>query len=404
MIILTYGSVAEWLKAPLSKSGIGETLSEVRILPLPPMIILGIETSCDETAVSVIEAEGGLEDLRFKALGSAVNSQIETHREFGGVVPNIAKREHLKNLPLVLMEALKEAGLIFNELKDPSFPIDLIAVTVGPGLEPALWTGIKFAEELGQKWNIPVVGTNHMEGHIASVLFKTEANSKRETRNARNSFGFEISNFEFPAIALLVSGGHTELIYLKNWLERKKIGHTLDDAVGEAFDKVARMLGAPYPGGPEISKLAEEARMRNIKLKIKFPRPMLHSNDLNFSFSGLKTAVLYYLRDEKDIDKPAVAREFEDAVVETLITKTKAAIEGHDPKTLIIGGGVIANKALRENLMNLEKDYPKLKILIPEKSLTTDNATMIAAAGYIEYLRGEEKKELKAQGNLSISS
>jgi N6-L-threonylcarbamoyladenine synthase len=206
-----------------------------------------------------------------------------------------------------------------------------------------------------------------------------------------------------------VSGGHTELIYLKNWLERKKIGQTLDDAVGEAFDKVARMLSLPYPGGPEISALAEMAR-KNAKLTQtnaelpKFPRPMLHSGDLNFSFSGLKTAVLYYLRDKKDINKFAVAREFEDAVIETLVTKTKNAIEKYDPKTLIIGGGVIANKALRENLMNLEKDFPELKILIPEKSLTTDNATMIAAAGYIEYLRDGENKELKAQGNLSISS
>ena len=387
------------------------------------MIILGIETSCDETAVSVVEAEGGLEDLRFKVLGSAVNSQIEMHREFGGVVPNIAKREHLKNLPLVLTEALKEAGLIFNfqfSIFNSENPrIDLIAVTVGPGLEPALWAGIKFAEELGHKWNIPVIGTNPMEGHIASVLFsKTEA-----------SFGF-------PAVALLVSGGHTELIYLNNWLEKEKIGHTLDDAVGEAFDKVARMLGLPYPGGPEISALAEKARNSNIEIRdIKFPRPMLHSGNLNFSFSGLKTAVLYYIRgithpkslsyhkrgtfgeppslvvgegglgDElSDLQKMEIAREFEDAVIETLLTKTKKAIDQYNPKTLIIGGGVIANKALRENLLNLEKDYPELKILIPEKSLTTDNATMIAAAGYIEYLREGGNKELKAQGNLDISS
>jgi len=347
------------------------------------MIILGIETSCDETAVSIVEAEEDLEDLRFKVLGSAVNSQIEMHREWGGVVPNIAKREHQKNLPIVLEQALKIADIDLSK-------IELISVTIGPGLEPALWTGIKFAEELGKKLNISVIGANHMEGHIASVLF-----SKTEE--------FSIFNFQFPMIALLVSGGHTELIYLKNWLEKQKIGETKDDAVGEAFDKVARMLGLPYPGGPEISRLAEEARVKNIKLETKFPRPMLHSKDFNFSFSGLKTAVLYYLRDKKNVKKQAVAREFEDAVIETLLTKTKNAIDKYIPKTLVIGGGVIANKALRENFLNLKESYPELNILIPEKSLTTDNATMIVAAGYIEYLRKNKNKELRAQGNLSIS-
>jgi len=366
------------------------------------MIILGIETSCDETAVSIVEAKGGLENLHFKVLGSAVNSQIEMHREWGGVVPNIAKREHQKNLPIVLEEALKIATIDLSK-------IDLITVTVGPGLEPALWTGIKFAEELGQKQNIPVIGANHMEGHIASVLFSENQQAK---------------NLHFPILALLISGGHTELIYLKNWIEKEKIGETKDDAVGEAFDKVARMLGLPYPGGPEISRLAEDARLKDIHLETKFPRPMLHSGDLNFSFSGLKTSVLYYLRNLTSPPSPlplsrgggeenksslggevcmAIAREFEDAVIETLLTKTKKAIDQYDPKTLIIGGGVIANKALRENFLKLKERYSNLNILIPEKSLTTDNATMIVAAGYIDYLRNNKKGELKAQGNLGIS-
>jgi len=369
--------------------------------PLGHMIILGIETSCDETAISIVEAEGGLENLSFKLLGSAVNSQIKIHSEWGGVVPNLAKREHQKNLPIVLKEALEKAGL-----KDELKTIDLIAVTVGPGLEPALWTGITFAEELGQKWNIPIMPTNHMNGHMVSVLFND-------------------TKVEFPALALLISGGHTEFILLKSWLAKEKIGETQDDAVGEAFDKVARMLGLPYPGGPEISRLAEDARAKNIQLEVKFPRPMMHSKDLNFSFSGLKTAVLYYLRNLTSSPSPlplsrgggeenesslggevcmAVAREFEDAVIETLISKTKKAIEEHLPKTLIIGGGVIANKALRENFLNLKKDYQDINILIPEKSLTTDNATMIAAAGFIEYLRGgKPNQELKAQGNLNIN-
>src|SRR3989344_3702137 len=295
------------------------------------MKILGIETSCDETAVSIVEAGGDLKDLDFKLLGSALNSQVKIHAGYGGVVPALAKREHQKNLPLILDEALKKADTDLAK-------IDLITVTVGPGLEPALWAGITFAEELGKKLKIPVIPANHMEGHIASVLFNK-------------------TNIEFPALALLISGGHTELVLLTSWGEKEKIGKTQDDAVGEAFDKVGRLLGLSYPGGPQISKLAR------------------------------------------------VAREFEDAVIETLISKTKAAIEKYSPKTLVIGGGVIANKALRENFLKLSKNYPEMKILIPEKSLTTDNATMIAAAGFIEYLRNNKpNRKLKAQGNLDIVS
>lgn len=348
------------------------------------MIILGIETSCDETAVSIVEANGDLESLSFKLLGSALHSQIDTHREFGGVVPMLAKREHIKNLPLVLEQALKGAE---------NLPIDMIAVTVGPGLEPALWTGITFAKELGEKWQIPVVPTNHMEGHVVSALLQDHTTKTKRV--------------DFPALALLISGGHTELILLNNWLDKKKIGETQDDAVGEAFDKVARMLQLPYPGGPEISKLAEEARVKNIKLETKFPRPMIHSKDFNFSFSGLKTAVLYYLKDTPQSSDSAtlklgVAREFEDAVVEVLVSKTKIAIEKYDPKTLIIGGGVIANKTLRENFLGIKKDYPDLKILIPEKQLTTDNATMIAMAAYVNKIGNNKQLTLEANGNLDI--
>lgn len=400
------------------------------------MIILGIETSCDETAVSIVEAGGNLENLNFRILGSALHSQIEIHAPYGGVYPTLAKREHIKNLPIVYKQALTNAKI--GESK-----IDIIAVTVGPGLEPALWTGINFAKALGDKLSVPIVGINHMEGHIASVLFETEVNFESETPNTQQIQNRKSENLnknkqkiKFPAIALLISGGHTELIYLKNWIEIEKIGETKDDAVGEAFDKVARMLGLSYPGGPKISALAEEARNKNIGLEIKFPRPMIHSGDLDFSFSGLKTAVLYYIReitrpksfsynnkkvtseeppsfvvregglgDElSDSQKMAIAREFEDAVIETLVLKTKAAIEKHNPKTLIIGGGVIANKALRENFLNFKNNRDSLDVLIPEKSLTTDNAVMIAAAGFIEYLKNSRsnEKELVADGNLSI--
>lgn len=355
------------------------------------MIILGIETSCDETAVSVVEASGDIDAPEFKLLGSAVNSQIEIHKPYGGVFPALAKREHQKNLPVVYEEALKKAGIDESE-------IDFVAVTVGPGLEPALWTGINFAEELSKKLNKKIIPTNHMDGHLVSVLFGAK-------------------KVEFPAMGLLISGGHTEFVYLKNWLEKEKLGETQDDAVGEAFDKVARMLGLPYPGGPEISALAEQARNSNIDLPAeasaqagirnkKFPRPMIHSGDLNFSFSGLKTAVLYYIKnlggELSQKKKMEIAREFEDAIVETLLFKTKKAIERHSPKTLIIGGGVIANKTLRENFLKLKNEYADLEVLIPEKYLTTDNATMIAAAGFLQYLKSGPNRELRAQGNMSF--
>ncbi|MEK7642664.1 MAG: tRNA (adenosine(37)-N6)-threonylcarbamoyltransferase complex transferase subunit TsaD [Patescibacteria group bacterium] len=388
------------------------------------MIILGIETSCDETAISVVQAEGGLEDLRFKVLGSAVHSQIDIHREYGGVFPTLAKREHIKNLPIVLEEALKKAG--FDELrislsadevenyelwkkenKNKKFPIDLITVTVGPGLEPALWTGIKFGEKLGKSWGIPVMPTNHMVGHIVSVLgtenYESRIPPDRVILAGKNQES-DHRKIEWPAIALLISGGHTELVAMNSWIDKKKIGETQDDAVGEAFDKVARMLGLPYPGGPEISRLASQVQKDNEHLEIRFPRPMMHSKDYNFSFSGLKTAVLYYLKANPDADKVLVAKEFQDAIVETLLFKTKKAIIEYAPKTLIVGGGVIANKELREKFCDLERDFDSLRVLIPEKELTTDNATMISMAGYIDYMSGDTKipAKLQARGHLEI--
>ncbi len=341
------------------------------------MYILGIETSCDETAISVVRAEGEIGAPSFDVLGSAIQSQIDIHKEYGGVFPALAKREHLKNLPIVYDEALQRAGIKESE-------IDMIAVTVGPGLEPALWTGINFAGELGKRCGKPVIPTNHMIGHIASVLLNKQV--------------------PFPAIALLISGGHTELVLLNSWTDRRKLGETQDDAVGEAFDKVARMLGLPYPGGPEISKLAREARAKDVSLEKKLPRPMTNSGDFNFSFSGLKTAVLYYLKANPEADKVAVAREFEDSVIETLLTKTKKALNEYRPQSLVIGGGVIANTTLRESFVKLKESYPELNIFIPEKDLTTDNATMIAMAGYLEFLKDKTKipDKLEACGYLEI--
>src|SRR3989344_8160793 len=208
------------------------------------MKILAIETYCDETAVTLLDISGMLEKPDIKVLGNTLLSQVALHEKYGGVYPNLAKREHEKNLPPLLEKTLKEAGYDMSEAELRTNDIDYIAVTEGPGLEPALWVGINFATELGKKWNKPVVPVNHMEGHIFSVLYKM----------------LNTECLTLPALALLVSGGHTELVVVKDFGNYKIIGQTLDDAVGEAFDKVARMLGLPYPGGPEISKLAELSR------------------------------------------------------------------------------------------------------------------------------------------------
>jgi N6-L-threonylcarbamoyladenine synthase len=328
------------------------------------MKILSIETSCDETAVSIVEASGGLESPTFSVLGNALFSQIEIHKEFGGVFPMLAKREHAKNLPPLLEKVLKDSNIfsqketpiqidwnqieetlkreeglykpfrnLLENIEKPN--IDIISVTSGPGLEPALWVGISFAVALGKVWNIPVIPANHMEGHITSVLVSEDKNTVK-----------------FPTLSLLISGGHTEIVEIDSWGSYKIIGQTVDDAVGEVFDKVARLLGLTYPGGPEISKLAKYARENNLPKIAKLPRPMLTSQNNNFSFSGLKTAVLYYIRDNFDSkpetissdERADIAREFEDAVVEVLTHKVDKVLEQKDYKTLIIAGGVIANK------------------------------------------------------------
>jgi N6-L-threonylcarbamoyladenine synthase len=386
------------------------------------MKILSIETSCDETAISIVVCEGGLESPVFNVLGNSLYSQIDIHKEYGGVYPMLAKREHEKNLPILLEKTLEQAGMSKGTFDTNTPHIDLIAVTSGPGLEPALWAGITFAQDLAKKWSKPLVGVNHMEGHITSVLL-----SKTE----------EFSMPTFPALALLISGGHTELVEIKNWGEYKVIGKTRDDAVGEAFDKVARLLGLPYPGGPEISKLAAKAREGNLPKVCKLPRPMLHSKDLDFSFSGLKTAVLYYIRDNSknlflahssasrldplsggsDADSASeraqqdfssdIAREFEDAVVEVLVEKTKSAIDEVGAKTLIIAGGVIANKKIREAFSELASEYSNFNLLTPTIQNSTDNALMIASAAYVEICLHPEllktgSPKIVAKGNLEL--
>ena len=407
-------------------------------------LILGIETSCDETALALIDGK--------KILANITLSQAKIHAQYGGVFPMLAKREHAKNLLPIFKKILETAGLskpiqskvptknhsdILEKIRmilerEPELlgqflafvptiekpPIDAIAVTKGPGLEPALWVGINFAKALATIWNIPIIPINHMEGHIVSALFDKTAN--------------------FPAVALLISGGHTELVLMKDWFDYEIIGATKDDAVGEAFDKVARILGLPYPGGPQISRLTEEMRtsastfrktfppiplewnghaptpvLRNVlppfanTKRFVLPRPMLKTNDLNFSFSGLKTAVLYLVKkmgELNDDDKKNIACEFEDAVTEVLITKTKKALAQFNAKTLIIGGGVSANKNIRAAFENFAEQN-NIKLFISSHELATDNALMIAFAGLLRLKADRTKtgEKITAQGNLKIN-
>ncbi len=380
------------------------------------MKILSIETSCDETAISILEAEGDLNSPLFRILANNLISQIDVHKEFGGVFPRLAKREHAKNLPTVLEKTLKDAGFfapedtevnkeeiekilereeglsenllkILTSVRKPD--IDCIAVTTGPGLEPALWVGIVFAKALAAAWSLPIVPVNHMEGHILSVLL-----------NAKENTSLDTSKIKFPLLSLLISGGHTEIILVSNWMEYKKIGQTVDDAVGEAFDKVARILGLPYPGGPEISRLALDGKENG---KIKLPRPMITTADYNFSFSGLKTAVLYLVRDLgelSDQDKCDIAKEFQDAVGDVLIKKLKKAIAEYEVSQMIVGGGVAANSYLRERF---EKELG-VEIFLPGHEMATDNSLMIAVAGYFGKISGKEKSpdEVRALGQWSL--
>ena len=394
------------------------------------MLILGIETSCDETALAIIEANGEIPHVQVRLVGETLLSQIEIHKKYGGVFPALAKREHGKNLIPSLKKLLAECGLLSGAKKTtldeklknkiikiferegelygkfldfiPKItrpPIDAIAVTYGPGLEPALWVGINFAYALKEVWGIPVMPINHMEGHIFSTLLPNETDGE-----------IKLKNIDFPAIALLISGGHSELVLVKDWVDFEIIGQTRDDAVGEAFDKVARIMGLPYPGGPEISNLADTARKREKKTyEVKLPRPMIKSGDLDFSFSGLKTAFLYTYRKIKEPTpeiKQEFAREFEDAATDVLVSKTKTAIERYNARSLIVGGGVIANKRIRGALENLSKNSSAKTFLMPKISLSTDNAVMISIAGYIHALTNAhmpELSEIKARGNLRLS-
>jgi N6-L-threonylcarbamoyladenine synthase len=401
--------------------------------------ILSIETSCDETGLAVTQYNR--DEKSYNVLVDSLNSQIDIHKEFGGVFPMIAKREHGNNLVPLLYVCLEKIDLggeidtkniniglldrekelkeiIENELKKDSLlkkipEIDYIAVTRGPGLEPALWVGVSFAKFLSTLWQKPLVSVNHMEGHISSVLLENKI-------------------VEFPTLSLLISGGHTELVDIKNWGQYKIIGKTRDDAVGEAYDKVARILGMEYPGGPLIAnranKLRENESKERIQLEkdkenIKLPRPMIRSQDLDLSFSGLKTAVLYLVRDlkknknieilpEEIID--LICHEFEESVAEVLISKLNFAFVTNNKKykNLIVAGGVIANEFLQENIEVWCKENG-LHFLKPNKKLATDNGVMIGLAaivglnnGYLIPVSSEDEKfmEIKPDGDWSLDT
>ncbi len=390
------------------------------------MILLAIETSCDETAIALVKRVRG-KQVRFEVLSHKVLSQIDLHAEYGGVFPALAKREHTKAITQLIAEALGEADLLVERTNTYHIPnaerkkldtllerepemlaamkvlfegiqkpaIDAIAVTQGPGLEPALWVGINAAQALHLLWDIPLYPINHMEGHIVAGLISVAEDI------------YEVSDMELPACALLISGGHTEIVHVPKLRSYKVIGKTRDDAVGEAFDKAARMLSLPYPGGPEISRLAEHARKEGLIVDedLRLPRPMLHSGDLNFSFSGLKTAVLVRTKKRGELDdktKRMLALEFENAVTDVLVSKVRQAMYETRANTLIVGGGVSANTHIRFALKNLAESEG-FSLFVPNRNLSTDNGLMIASTGLLHIAEDESPKvKLQANGSWSV--
>ena len=325
------------------------------------MLILGIESSCDETAAAVVR------DGR-EILSSVISSQIELHKPFGGVVPELASREHLEKIDPIVDRALKEANVSLDDIEG-------VAVTQGPGLVGSLLVGVCYAKALAFAMEVPFIGVNHIEGHVYSIAF-------------------ENPKIEYPALALIVSGGHTNLFFIPEEGKYKVVSRTRDDAAGEAFDKVAKMLGLDYPGGPIVEKLAKEGD----KKKIKFPIAKISDGKPDYSFSGLKTAVMRYIR-ENDVqpvgenETPGqqikdVCASFQYTVVKSLLKNVEKLAEELNPKTLIVAGGVACNNSLREASEKLAKKL-NLPVYFPSKHLSTDNAAMIAAAGNFYLEKGE---------------
>jgi N6-L-threonylcarbamoyladenine synthase len=332
------------------------------------MIILGIETSCDETALSILKISRNNSEI----LSNFIFSQIKMHRPFGGVVPKIAGREHLKKIIPLLNKAFQKSKI---KPKD----IDLIAVTRGPGLAPSLFIGMSTAKTLSYVWQKPIVGVNHVEAHLFA-----------------NFVCERVKSIKFPAIGLIVSGGHTQLVLIKDFLKYKLLGETLDDAAGECFDKTARILGLNYPGGPAIAEQAAKLKAESRKLKAGLPSPMINSKNFDFSFSGLKTAVLYDFKkcsSEKKKSKKYIQEiswEIQQAIIDVLIFKTIKAAEKYRVKTILLGGGVIANKELRKQFRaKIRKEESSYKLRIPNLKFCGDNAAMIALLGFYYFKKGK---------------
>jgi len=350
------------------------------------MIIFSLETSCDETACAIGKYEKGV----FSILSNVVSSQVKLHSRWGGVVPNLAAREHLKNILPIIEKGLHQAKVAPQE-------IDLISVTNGPGLIPALLIGTSAAKTLSYLWKKPLLGIHHIEGHIYANFISNKKPLPLPERKV------ERGREKFPILCLIVSGGHTQLILMEKPLDYKIIGQTLDDAVGEAFDKVAKILNLGYPGGPAIAACA--AKIQNSKFQIqnsvKLPRPMINSKDFNFSFSGLKTAVLYLTKKNKKMlsDKKfvnEVCYEFQQAAIDVLIAKTVKAAKNYHPKTILLGGGVSANLELRQQLKKvIKKKFPKIIYRMPNIRYCGDNAAMIATAAFWRWKQKKNQVSFK---------
>jgi len=451
------------------------------------MIVIAIETSCDDTCIALAKCSG----RDFKLISNLASSQIEIHRKWGGVYPALARREHQKNLTPLLLQSLEETNLLkkvkptsgvalttqkhsiiksgkYEKLKEilerePTLneqlkeflsrhqkpKIDLIAVTVGPGLDPCLWTGINFAKALAYYWDIPIIPINHIEAHmLANWLEPIGSNLKCQTSNVKSIPKSKCQNKKigFPAIALIVSGGHTQIILIKKFGDYKILGETRDDAAGEAFDKIARILGLGYPGGPAIAQQAEQCKskirnpksetnskfkIQNSKFDIKLPRPMLNTKDYDFSFSGLKTAVLYNYknhasflsaepcllaklgdknRGKKETESKKYIKEMaceaQQAIIDVLIKKTIKAAKDYKVKSILLGGGVTANKELRRQFIEkIKKGEMDFSFHISDSKFCTDNAAMIAITACLKISQGQTTgnwQKIKAKPNLRI--
>jgi N6-L-threonylcarbamoyladenine synthase len=385
------------------------------------MKILAIETSCDDTCASILSARSPAKPGSIKLLSQIISSQEKLHEQYGGVFPSLAKREHQKNIIPVITRALKEAHLLkpasakttarqgkidkvqkilernpelFESLKTflekyDKPKIDKLAITSGPGLEPCLWVGVNLIKAFSFYWDLPIVAVNHLEGHLLSAWLK------------------EKTLPEFPAMGLIVSGGNTQLILITAIGKYRLIGETRDDAAGECFDKTARILGLGYPGGKEISKQA--TKFKKSAYNIKMPRPMIHEKNFDFSFSGLKTAVLYDFNKRTEDDKKSphyiaeISKEIQNSIVEVLVLKTAKAVEKYKAKSIILGGGVSANTKLRQEISTLCKEK-SLSCFLPENTHTADNAGMIGLAALISPKpKTSSWQKLKPNSNFKIN-